>query len=181
MHRSSDSENQVIDFAERPTVRSGDKLQIYFRPESEIYLYLFLYDTHKDLYLLFPDSPDYYENSKLEQEDIYIPGDFDSFEWDDSKGTERFYLLASNERLVDIEEKTKRYIDSNQDGKLKSQLYDAIVSLRKQKSNLTAPSEKPVAIAGTVRTRGSGTDIAGQATLVEAESFYAKTLRLKHE
>jgi len=181
IHQSPNSENEVIDFAERPTVNSGDKLQIYLRPESEVYLYLFLYDTHKDLYLLFPESPDYYTSTKLEEGDIYIPGKFDWFEWDDSRGTERIYLLASSERLTDIEEKTKRYMNSNQDAKLKSQLYDAIVEMLKEKSNLTTPTEKPVAIAGTIRTRGSGTDMAGNAILVEAESFYSKTLRLRHE
>jgi len=181
VHHSPDSKKEIIDFAERPKVSSGDKLQIYLRPESEVYLYLFLYDTHRDLYLLFPESSDYYENMRLEEEDIYIPGKYDWFEWDDSKGTERIYLLASNKRLTDLEEKTERYISSDRDGKLKSQLYDTIVSLRKQRSNLTAPSEKPVAIAGTVKTRGPGSWLAGKAILVEAESFYSKTLRLKHE
>ncbi len=181
VHRSPGSGKEIIDFAERPKISSGDKLQVYLRPESEVYLYLFLYDTHRDLYLLFPDSPDYYKKTRLEEEDIYIPGRNDWFEWDESKGTERFYLLASSTRLTDLEEKTERYVNSNQDGKLKSQLYDAIVLLRKQRSNLTAPSEKPVAIAGTIKTRGAGSELAGKATLVEAESFYAKTLRLKHE
>ena len=182
VHHSPDSKKEIIDFAKRPEVSSGDKLQIYLRPESEVYLYLYLYDTHRDLYLLFPETPDYYKGMQLEEEeDIYIPSKYDWFEWDDSKGTERIYLLASSKRLTDLEEKTEKYISSNQDGKLKSQLYDTIVSLRKQRSNLTAPSEKPVAIAGTIRTRGSGSELAGKAILVEAESFYSKTLRLKHE
>jgi len=181
VRQPADSKKEIIDFAKRPKVSSGDKLQIYLRPESEVYLYLFLYDTHRDLYLLFPDSPDYYQRTRLEEQDIYIPGRHDWFEWDDSKGTERFYLLASSNRLTDLEEKTERYISSNQDGKLKSQLYDAIASLRKQRSNLTAPSEKPVAIAGTIKTRGPGSELPGKAILVEAESFYSKTLRLKHE
>ncbi len=181
VHHSPDSKKEIIDFAKRPEVSSGDKLQVYLRPESEVYLYLFLYDTHRDLYLLFPDSPDYYQSTRLEEEEIYIPGKYDWFEWDDSKGTERFYLLASSKRLTDLEEKTERYVSSNQDRKLKSQLYDAIALLRKKRSNLTAPSEKPVAIAGTIKTRGAGSALAGKAILVEAESFYAKTLRLKHE
>jgi len=181
VHHSPGSEKKIIDFTKRLAVSSGDELQVYLRPESEVYLYLFLYDTHRDLYLLFPDSPDYYERTRLKEEDIYIPGKYEWFEWDESKGTERFYLLASSKRLTDLEEKAERYINSNQDGKLKSQLYDAIVSLRKQRSNLTAPSEKPVAIAGTIKTRGAVSELAGKAVLVEAESFYSKTLRLKHD
>jgi hypothetical protein len=181
IHRSADGQKEVIDFEKRQKVTSGDKLQIYLGPMSEAYLYLFLYDAHKDLYLLFPESPDYYERKSLEKEDIYVPGEHEWFEWDTSKGTERFYLLASSTRLTELEEKTARYLANNQDSKLKSQLYDEIATLRKQKSNLTTTSEKPVAIAGTIRTRGADSELLGDATLVEAEEFYGKTLRLRHE
>jgi hypothetical protein len=36
-------------------------------------------------------------------------------------------------------------------------------------------------MAGTVQSRAMGPEILGEATLVEAKGFYARTLRLAHE
>ncbi len=180
-HRSLDGKKEVIDFKKRPphTVASGDNLQVYIQPSSIIYIYIFLLDTQKELFLIFPERPDFYAKRKLEPREIYIPSRYDWFTWDEARGTERFYILASSRRLKRLEEKTARYLDSEQDKALKADLLEEIELIRKQKSDLTTVTEKPVAIAGTIKSRGTALD--GMATLVEARDFYAKTLRLKHE
>jgi hypothetical protein len=184
IHRSPAGDKEVINFSGRPlhNVTSKDELQIYFQPLTELYLYLFLYDTHRDLYPLFPDSADYYrKNGLLEGEEYYLPSKYDWFAWDGSKGRETFYLLVSTKRLSKLEGLIKRYLDSNGDSRLQAELYKEVRKIQKEKSKLSTVSEKPVAIAGTIRTRGLDSDISGDAIMVEAKDFYGKTLRLNHE
>ena len=181
IHRSADGKKKIIDFKKRPphTVTSGDNLQVYIQSSVNIYIYIFMLDTQKDLFLILPEHPDFYAESELELSEIYLPSRNDWFTWDEARGTERFYMLASSQRLTRLEAKTARYLNSQQDKVLKAGLLEEIELVRKQKSDLTTVTEKPVAIAGTIKTRG--TSMAGMATLVEAQDFYAKTLRLKHE
>ena len=48
-------------------------------------------------------------------------------------------------------------------------------------SDLATVTERGVAIAGAMNTRGPLDEIDGMATEVVAEEFYGKSLRLRHE
>ena len=181
IHRGPDGKKEIIDFKKRPKVKEGDKLQIYVQPVSEVYIYLYLVDSSKELYPLFPEEPDFYERNSLENKKYFIPGENDWFTWDDSRGTERFYVFASTQRLKKLEAATQRYWDNPDNSKLKAALLDEIDLTRKRKSQIASTSEKPVAIAGTIRTRGSEPAIKGKAVHVKVEELYGKPLRLKHE
>lgn len=184
IHRSPNGTSEVIDFSDRPgpSVTAGDELQIYLGAIEDVYLYIYLYDTTRTLYVIFPDGEVDYETGPLEAgTELTVPGRSSWFTWDEARGRERFTILASGSRLKDLERLTDRLTASGGDREEAAALYNHIETLRKENSDWTRVTEKPVAIAGTVRTRGAESGIEGEATLVEAEGFYGKTLRLRHE
>ena len=187
LHRSADGATEIIDFKQRPgpTVTAGDGLRIYLEAGTDVYLYLYLYDAARTLHLIFPGDTGFYDSGPVAGGEIHwLPGSTEWFTWDDSRGRERFTILASSKRLEELERLTRRYNDSGGDRSLGSRLYNHIETLRKENSDWASVTEKPVAIAGTVRTRGpnsSKDDLPGEATLVEADGFYGKPLRLRHE
>ena len=187
IHRSPDGQPEIIDFGGRPgpRVTAGDELQIYLEALGEVYLYIYLYDTTRTLYPIFPEEAGYDAGPLPTGSEHRIPGPNSWFTWDEARGRERFTILASTTRLVELERITERFNSSGGDRELGAELYNHIERLRKENSDWPRVTEKPVAIAGTVRTRGPGgaadVGLPGDATLVEAEGFYGKTLRLRHE
>lgn len=112
----------------------------------------------------------------------YIPSEKEWYEFDHHTGTEILHLLASRERLLDLEEITKKYL--NAEPKEKSELRLSVLAeikkMRKENSSLMTPAEKPVSIIGSFRGK-PGSGLESLATEVKAESFYGKTIRIEHK
>ncbi len=136
--------------------------------------------------LLFPDSFDLFAKTSYAQTRYFIPDGDDWFTLDNAKGTERFYLVASSERLRNLESlvSSLQKIASDQKstvaakGAARQAVLDEIRRLIKEHSQLAAAAEKPVTIAGG--TRGINDTVAKLATRIEAAGFYSKTFRLEH-
>lgn len=173
---------RILDFKQKPKVSSGDKLQIVLNLTSQSYIYLYLLSSSNELDLVFPDSLSFYTENKADAE-FYLPGKTEWFSVDDTKGTEKFFLLASSTRLVELEQQTEDYLVSGKNPEKKATLIASIKKLRKSYSKLASIAEKGVPIAGTFRTRGHGdiSVVLGDAVEVKTEKFYGKTIRLKHE
>lgn len=173
---------QVVDFSNPVSVSSGDKLQIMLEPVNEVYLYLFLFGSNKELNLLYPYDPDYYDKHTPGGETIYLPDPNSQYQFDDSKGTERFYLLASSSRLEELESITKDFLRAGDDkDEIKAGVLETIKNLNRKYAKLSSPTQKGVPIAGTIRTRNLPSIENLSATEIEAEEFYSKTLRMQHE
>lgn len=126
-----------LDFAAPESVVDGERLRIYLELDEHSFVYLYLYDSKNDLYLVFPPSGSFYNGDFPVGYRAYIPSGHEWFMLDDAKGTERFYLLASNKRLLDLEKLTDRFMVSGDRG-LKGQLL-AELSKATEKSS-TAPA-----------------------------------------
>lgn len=173
-------QEQVVDFSTHPVVRAGDQLQVYLEPLSRIYLYLFLFDSSRDLALLYPPAPR--ASPATAGETIFLPGEGRWFTIDEKTGEEQFFLLASAARLPRLEDLTSAWLRKPGDAEAKARVLDEIKDLRRRHSAVTGIVEKAVPMAGTFApNRGPAPAISGDATEVEAEGFYARTLRLKHE
>ncbi len=177
--------DQVVDFSETPVVRSGDEFRVFIEPLSGAHIYLYLYDSEKNLSLLFPADFSVFSSDEYNGQASYIPPPGNWFTIPNSTGTERFYLLASEQRLEALEQLTTDYYASPH-AESRAALWTEIKSLRKKYSQLTAEAEVGVPIAGTIKSYGNITpDLPAngpvRAVEVHAHQFYGKTIRLKHE
>ena len=174
-------QKRVIDFATTPSVRAGDRLQVYIEALGSAYVYLFLYDSNKDLALLYPQSPRAPALPAGEGGALMLPAEEEWFAFDEARGEEQFYLLASAKRLSRLEDLTAAWLKNAKSAEAKARVLDEIKALRRQSSGLAAAVEKGVPMAGTFQSRALRPEIIGDATLVEAKGFYARTLRFAHE
>lgn len=177
LHRDQQGKVEVLNFNNSPTVRSGDSLRIFVWPLKGVFIYIYLYDSKKDLSPLFPQPTEIYKIGKP----YYIPDEDGWFELDTKKGIETFYLIASKKPLTDLEQLTKEYIGAPPDKKAAAQssLHTEIKNVRKRFRKFTTLGEKTVSFIGTAREVELKPDHL--AIQVEAENFYGKTLRLEHK
>jgi hypothetical protein len=184
--RAADGSAVPINFSERVNIKAGDLFKIHIQPAASSYVYLILQDAADDVQLLFPDSFDQFGKTSYAQSRYFIPDGDDWFTLDNAKGTERFFLVASSERLGPLEAlvNTLQKTASNQKSTVAAKnaarqaVLDEIKRLIKEHSQLAAGSEKPVTIAGG--TRGINEAVAKLATRIDAAGFYSKTFRLEH-
>ena len=163
--------------------KEGDQFKIYVKPIENVYIYIYSLDSENSLDLVFPKNGDFFKKY-YKMNDAYFLPDEDGWYEITGKGTEKFYLLASYERLKKIESLTKTYLKliDNQSNKkfaeAKMELLNEIDSTRKQYSQFKVYAEKPTSIAGVSRSLEA--KIKQLAIHVEADKFYGKIIRLEH-
>jgi hypothetical protein len=170
-----------VEFAERVTVARGDLFKIHLQPIAKnTFIYLFLHDAAGTLSMLFPDRFEAFQERGYTGTPFFIPPGEDWFALDGSTGTERFYLVASSERLKELERLTTalRTAASAEMATARQRVLDEIAALRREHSQLAIAAEKPVAIAGG--TRGISDTVEKMGTRIEAVRLYARTFRLEH-
>lgn len=175
LYRDKEGTISSIDTANNHSVYSGDLLRIIIHPKNA-YVYLFYQDASDNLTLIYPESVTNHKMGTLS----YIPSEKDWYEFDHHTGTEILHLLASRERLHDLEQITKQYLNAEPKDKadLRLSVLAEIKKMRKANSRLMTPAEKPVSIIGSFRGKP---DSESLATEVKAESFYGKTIRIEHK
>lgn len=188
--RAANGSEAPIDFSERASIKPGQLFKIYIEPVQNAFVYLYLHDAAGDLTLLFPEKFETFESKSYTDTLVSIPNGENWFQLDNAKGTERFYLLASTQRLKALEslsvacQKVKDNPRSASSEKVAARqaVLDEIARVRKEHSQLTVAAEKPVPVAGT--TRSLDTSVANLDTRldtrIEATEFYTKTFRLDH-
>lgn len=182
--RAANGAATPIDFSERVNIKSGDLFKVFIQPEASSYVYLVLQDASDEVQLLFPEGFDLFGEASYVKSRYFIPDGNDWFTLDSATGTERFYLIASSERLRALEslmlehQRKASSKDSTAKNAARRAVLDEIKRLINEHSRLAAASEKPVSIAGG--TRGVNDDVQKLATRIEASEFYAKTFRLEH-
>ncbi len=115
-----------LEFDEPEHFAAGDLLRIYLQLQEKTYVYLYLYDSRQDLYLVFPAAADFYAESFPSWEKYYIPSGRGWFTLDNGSGKERFYLLASKQRLMGLEGLTDQFLMDRDDRQLQARLLDEI-------------------------------------------------------
>lgn len=178
-HKKLDGSLNVIDFSKRPVVKEGEFLRIYLRPEKNAFIYLYMFDAQKNLTLVFPTDVDFFNKDYEAGKEYMLPSNGKWFVMGKRKGIEQFYLLASTKRLTELEDLTKEYIKSPND-ELKAIILEHIKTVNRTYSSLSSPTERKVAIVGSLVTITRSKEVK-KATFTEAETFYFKTLRIKHE
>ncbi|MDA2920164.1 LysM peptidoglycan-binding domain-containing protein [Desulfobacterota bacterium AH_259_B03_O07] len=183
-----DGRNKVVNIAKKDltektgkfTVSAGDKIAFFVEPAEHTYVYIYLVDSRKNLELVFPTSMDIaiLESEFIPGKGTYIPAKYEWFVFDENKGTEVFYLIASPNRLDRLEELTRNYINADENPEFaKKKVLDEIRGTKKRVAFSTR-LERPIAFGG--RIRGLEIDIAKLAVQIEADNLYSKTIRIRN-
>ena len=126
--KSEDGQVKSLAFETPEPVVGGELLRIYLELHERSFVYLYLFDSREDLYLVFPANGSFYNGDVSAGYKSYIPSGRAWFSLDDLKGTERFYLLASSKQLTELEKLTDRFLAAG-DQSLKLQLLEKIETL----------------------------------------------------
>jgi hypothetical protein len=194
IQQNEKNELYVIDTTQLVTkLKTGDRLKIYFEAFTRTYLYLFLLDSKKELFFLFPDNfylhpPElrFFQADYIVHNKYFIPSPKSWLVLDDHAGIEEFYLIASKNRLPGLEQSVSEYYgtmtQNEKDDAARKQrrqkVLDELRDLRKQNSAFVGFNEKPVSVSGEFR--GVGEEMEFTANRITAHDFYAKTIRISH-
>ena len=106
---------------------------------------------------------------------------------DENVGPEKFYLIAYNQRLSELENLYGSYSSSEtlKKPKLLESIIDEIKLLRKRHKKLTITAERPPLSLGPVRAqivndKKEFPDLDKFAVQINAEIFFAKTFTIDH-
>jgi len=169
-------------------LKTGDQIKFFLKVNKNCFVYLIYRSSQGDLSVLFPHRFKLLSAEYTVSGDHYIPKGDEWFELDEHTGEERFYLLASVERLLSLETLINDY--ENADAAKKPPLAKKILSeirvLRKQHLKFKTYAERPVNIIGNLRgTEKAETagphDIAKFAVEISADTFYSRTFTIDHQ
>jgi hypothetical protein len=168
-------------------LKSGDKIKIFLELKEKCFVYVIYHSPQGEILTLFPHRFELLDDHSFASSGYFIPKGDGWFELDDHLGEERFYLLASSERLGGLETLINQYesTDLSKKSEISTQILDEIRRLRWQHRNFKSFAEKPPNIIGQVRgtdtlEKGSYPDVSQFAVEISAKKFYSKAFTIDH-
>ena len=184
----AENDQRLISVDREATLKTGDKLKILLKLQKKCYVYFIYRSADGELYRLFP-----YELNQLSPEvktsdKYYIPQGGGWFELDENIGREKFYLLASAERLTHLETLLER-LDAAQvpkKAKIGLEVLSEIRKIRKRHKKFTSRAERPIPIGGSLRglndkNRAGLPEIAPLSFEISAVDFYYRSYTIDHQ
>jgi len=169
-------------------LRSGDQIKFFLKVNKNCFVYLIYRSSQGELSVLFPQRFKLLSAEYTVSGDHYIPKGDEWFELDEHTGEERFYLLASVERLLELETLINDYesADAAKKPPLAKRILSEIRKLRKQHLKFKTYAERPVNIIGNLRgtetaEKAGTSDIAKFAVEISADTFYSRTFTIDHQ
>ena len=169
------------------TLHSGDRIKFVVAHQTPCFVYLFHLSDRIDFTLLYPRRLDPY---KMEIGALNIvPSETQWFKLDDKTGTEKFYLLASDRRLQQIEQLYHHYLGTNDQiarQAVLSEIIGTIKTLRRKHLRNSGPVERPIQLGGNFRAlekevRSWWQDLSAIAVEIATHNFYSRTFTIDHQ
>ena len=163
-----------VPIKEDMTLKTGDQLKMFVELRKPCFVYVIHHGAQGEIQRLFPyDTQQFttdYQTSKVYE----IPPDEARFRINEQVGRETFYLLASAQRLTDLEKLLETYAAAQQgeQAQAATNVLAEIRNLIKQYRASVQPG-RPVPIAGNMRRGVEGVEIS-------APNFYSKTFTIEH-
>ena len=186
LKKANGSKFEAID---RDTVlKTGDQIKFFLNVDKNCFVYLIYSSSQGEISVLFPHRFKLRSSEYTVAGHHYIPGGNQWFELDEHTGEEKFYLLASANRLTQLEAMINDY--ESADAAKKPTLAQAVLAeirkLRKEHLKFKTYAERPVNIIGNLRgTEKAETaepqDIAKFAVEISADTFYSRTFTIDHK
>ncbi|MDZ7697817.1 MAG: DUF4384 domain-containing protein [Deltaproteobacteria bacterium] len=181
-------DQRLVAITRDTVLKTGDRLKLLIQLNTRCFVYLFYRTGDDDISLLFPYALDQFEKDYQTGIKYYIPQGSNWFELDQKPDIERFYLLASAQRLSTLEAVFHKYTSASVSDKRKfaKKLIAQIKETRRQHHRFASKAERPIAIGGNVRgerkdRQHAFPDIDPIASEVNASDFYGKTFTIEHK
>ena len=169
-------------------LKSGDQIKFFLGLKGNSYVYLIYRSSQKDLIVLFPQRFKELGHHNQIAGNQYIPEGDQWFELDTHTGLEKFYLLASVERLTELENLVNAYESADKANRrdLEKSVVAEIRRLRKKHRTFKTYAEKPVAVIGNMRgsskTKAVGLkDLADHAVEISTTKFFSRAYTIDHQ
>ena len=178
----------MVPIAHDTTLKSGEEIKMMVKLTKDCFVYVVHQDSKGDIELLFPYKIQQFQTDYAVDKNYYIPKGRSWSAFDKKTGKEVFFLMASTERLLDLEVKLGNYLsaDASKREPLASDIVTEIRNVRKHYSIFSTIAEKPVTIGGNIRgtekvESARRPDVATIATQISAKNFYSKTITIDHQ
>jgi len=170
------------------TLKSGEEIKIMVKLTKDCFVYVVHQDSKGEVNLLFPYEIRQFQTDYTVDKNYYVPKGRSWRAFDKNTGKEVFFLIASTERLLDLEVKLGNYFsaDSSKRQLMAGDIVSEIRSVRKHYATFATLAEKPVTIGGNIRgtekvEAARRPDVATIATQISAKNFYSKTITIDHQ
>jgi hypothetical protein len=169
-------------------LKSGDEIKMMVKLTKDCYVYLVHYGSTGEINLLFPYGIRQFQTDYAIDKNYYVPKGRNWSVLDKNTGKEVFFLVASTERLLDLEVKLGNYFSADPADRkpLAQGVVSEIRGLRNRYSTFATLAEKPVTIGGNIRSTDTvkvarRPDVADIATQISAKNFFSKTITIDHQ
>jgi len=163
-----------IPIREDRRLKTGDQLKMFVELRKPCFVYVIHHGAQGEVQLLFPYNIQQftadYQPAKLYE----IPPADGWFRLNEQVGRETFYLVASAQRLLDLEKSLDTYAAAKpaEQPQVATNILTALRNMIKQHRASVQPG-RPVPIAGNMRQGVEGLEIT-------ASNFYSKTFTIEH-
>ncbi len=167
---------------------TGDELKMLVELRKKCFVYVIHRSPKGTISLLFPYTLKQFSTDYALNKNYYIPMGRDWFRLDKTTGAESFHVLASVDRLGELEDLLGQYAKA--DEQKKADLAELIISemrnVRKRYKTFTTLAERPISIGGNIRgvqkaEESQKPDVATVAKEISANNFYSRTFTLDHQ
>ncbi|MGD8226968.1 MAG: DUF4384 domain-containing protein [Desulfobacteraceae bacterium] len=186
--QKGEGEAKLIPIARDTALESGDQIKFFVKPKEKCFVYLIYHSSQGELSVLFPYRFEQLSRGYPKEEEYYIPKGTEWFELDEHVGQETFYLLASSERLYDLEALINTYetADPAKKPEIANKALKEIRMLIRKNRKFKGFAEKPVTIIGHLRgsekVEVAGTpDVTDLAVEISGSKFYSRTFTIDHK
>ncbi len=185
--RASSNPPKVEPVRTKMVLSSGDKLKMMIQLRQKCFVYLIHRDSQGDFTMLFPYSLKQFDTDYQTARNYYAPKGEAWFQLDSRTGNETFYLIASDQRLLDIEYTYEKYASSEESkkqnlaGQMLSELNMITETHLASSEGAEKPADKESVVRGFERATGADpTDVAALAREISFDNIYSETFVVDH-
>ena len=185
--RASSNQAKVEPVGTQMVLSSGDKLKMMIQLRRKCFVYLIHRDSQGDFTMLFPYSLKQFDTDYQTARNYYAPKGEAWFQLDSRTGNETFYLIASDQRLLDIEYTYEKYASSEESkkqnlaGQMLSELNMITETHLASSEGVEKLADKESVLRGFERATGADpTDIVALAREISFDNIYSETFVVDH-
>ena len=185
--RASSNPPRVEPVRTKMVLSSGDKLKMMIQLRRKCFVYLIHRDSQGDFTMLFPYSLKQFDTDYQTARNYYAPKGEAWFQLDSRTGNETFYLIASDQRLLDIEYTYEKYASSEESkkqnlaGQMLSELNMITETHLASSEGVEKLADKESVLRGFERATGADpTDIVALAREISFDNIYSETFVVDH-